>query len=394
MTYEELKAQEELYVMQTYGRFPIALDHGKGSVLWDITGKRYVDLTSGIGVSCLGYDHPVLTQAITEQVQQLMHVSNLFMTAPMVQTAKTLVTATQMGKVFFANSGAESNEGAIKLARKYSFDKYGAGRHKIITLCNSFHGRTITTLKATGQTRFHNHFFPFTEGFDYAIAGDLDDLKSKVDDRTCAIMMELIQGEGGVLPQNPAFVKVVESLCREKDLLLIIDEVQTGIGRTGSLFCFQQYDIQPDIVTMAKGLGGGVPIGAVMASKSCCDVLTAGTHATTFGGSPMVCAAANAVLSIINNTAFLSEVREKGAYLKEKILAFDSPLIEGVRGAGLMLGIIVPAGQHSALASKLIEQGVLVLTAGQNAIRLLPPLTITYEELDEALAIMKPVFCS
>lgn len=394
MTYEELKAQEELYVMQTYGRFPIALDHGKGSVLWDITGKRYVDLTSGIGVSCLGYDHPVLTQAITEQVQQLMHVSNLFMTAPMVQTAKTLVTATQMGKVFFANSGAESNEGAIKLARKYSFDKYGAGRHKIITLCNSFHGRTITTLKATGQTRFHNHFFPFTEGFDYAIAGDLDDLKSKVDDRTCAIMMELIQGEGGVLPQNPAFVKAVESLCREKDLLLIIDEVQTGIGRTGSLFCFQQYDIQPDIVTMAKGLGGGVPIGAVMASKSCCDVLTAGTHATTFGGSPMVCAAANAVLSIVNNAAFLSEVREKGAYIKEKILTFDSPLIEGVRGAGLMLGIIVPAGQHSALASKLIEQGVLVLTAGQNAIRLLPPLTITYEELDEALAIMKPVFCS
>ncbi len=394
MAYQQLKDEEEQYVMQTYGRFPIALNHGKGSVLWDVSGKRYIDLTSGIGVNCLGYDHPELTQAITEQVHQLMHVSNLFTTTPMVQTAKTLVTATGMGKVFFSNSGAESNEGAIKLARKYSFDKYGAGRHKIITLWNSFHGRTITTLKATGQTRFHDYFFPFTHGFDYAMAGDIDDLKSKVDDSTCAIMMELIQGEGGVLPQDPTFVKAVEALCHEKDLLLIIDEVQTGIGRTGSLFCFQQYDIKPDIVTMAKGLGGGMPIGAVMASKACCDVLTAGTHATTFGGSPTVCAAANVVLSIVNDTAFLAEVREKGAYLREKILAFDSPLIESVRGAGLMLGIIVPSGQHSVLAGKLIEHGVLVLTAGQNVIRLLPPLTITYEELDEALSIMKPVFCS
>ncbi len=393
MTYQELKAEEEQYVMQTYGRFPVALDYGKGAMLWDIEGKRYIDFTSGIGVNCLGYDHPALTQAIERQIHKLMHVSNLFTTAPMVQAAKTLVTETGMGKVFFANSGAESNEGAIKLARKYSFDKYGAGRHKIISLWNSFHGRTITTLKATGQTRFHDYFFPFTEGFDYAIAGDLADLKSKVDDSTCAIMMELIQGEGGVLPLDPAFVKAVEALCREKDLLLIIDEVQTGIGRTGSLFCFQQHGIQPDIVTMAKGIGGGVPVGAVMAAKSCCDVLTPGTHATTFGGSPTVCAAANAVLSIVREPAFLNEVRQKGDYLKNKILALHAPMIEGVRGMGLMLGIIVPEGQHSVLAGKLIEHGVLALTAGKNAIRLLPPLTITYEELDEALAIMKTVFC-
>lgn len=316
MTYQELKAEETQYVMQTYGRFPVALDHGKGSVLWDVADKRYIDFTSGIGVNCLGYDHPTLTQAIETQIHKLMHVSNLFTTAPMVQTAKTLVTATGMGKVFFANSGAEANEGAIKLARKYSFDKYGAGRHKIITLWNSFHGRTITTLKATGQTRFHDSFFPFTEGFDYAEAGNLADLTAKIDDSTCAIMMELIQGEGGVLPQDLEFVKAVEALCREKDLLLIIDEVQTGIGRTGSLFCFQQYEIQPDIVTMAKGLGGGVPIGAVMAAKSCCDVLTPGTHATTFGGSPTVCAAANAVLSIVNDPAFLNEVQQKGTYQK------------------------------------------------------------------------------
>ena len=393
MTYQELKSQEQQYVMPTYGRFPIALDHGQGAQLWDVEGKRYIDLASGIGVNCLGYNHPVLTHAIEEQIHKLMHVSNLFTTAPMVQTAKTLVTATGMGKVFFANSGAEANEGAIKLARKYSFVKYGQGRSKIITLWNSFHGRTVTTLKATGQTRFHDYFFPFTEGFDYATAGDLDDLKSKIDDSTCAIMMELIQGEGGVLPQDPDFVKAVRALCDEKDLLLIIDEVQTGIGRTGSLFCFQQYGIQPDVVTMAKGLGGGLPVGAVMAAKTCCDVLGPGTHATTFGGSPTVCAAANAVLSIVNDDKFLAEVREKGAYLKDKILALGTPPIHGVRGMGLMLGIIVDDGQHSAFANKLIEHGVLAITAGKNAVRLLPPLTITYEEMDEALAVMKTVFC-
>ena len=391
MTYQELKSQEQQYVMPTYGRFPIALDHGQGAQLWDVEGKRYIDLASGIGVNCLGYNHPVLTHAIEEQIHKLMHVSNLFTTAPMVQTAKTLVEATGMGKVFFANSGAEANEGAIKLARKYSFDKYGQGRSKIITLWNSFHGRTVTTLKATGQTRFHDYFFPFTEGFDYAAAGDLDDLKSKVDGSTCAIMMELIQGEGGVLPQDPDFVKAVRALCDEKDLLLIIDEVQSGIGRTGSLFCFQQYGIQPDVVTMAKGLGGGLPVGAVMAAKTCCDVLGPGTHATTFGGSPTVCAAANAVLSIVNDDKFLAEVREKGAYLKDKILALGSPAIHGVRGMGLMLGIIVDDGQHSAFANKLIEHGVLAITAGKNAVRLLPPLTITYDEMKEGLAVLKKV---
>lgn len=393
MTYQELKAEEQQYVMNTYGRFPIALDHGRGARLWDVAGKEYIDLSSGIGVNCLGYDHPVVTEAITAQIHKLMHVSNLFTTAPMVQCAKTLVTATGMGKVFFANSGAEANEGAIKLARKYSFDKYGAGRSKIVTLWNSFHGRTVTTLKATGQTRFHDYFFPFTEGFDYAEAGNLDDLTAKIDETTCAVMMELIQGEGGVLPQDPAFVKAVEALCRERDLLLIIDEVQTGVGRTGSLFCFQNYGIRPDVVTMAKGLGGGVPIGAVMAAETCCDVLTPGTHATTFGGSPTVCAAANAVLSVVNDDAFLRDVREKGDYLKHQILALGSPAIHGVRGMGLMLGIIVDEGQHSVYANRLIEAGVLVITAGKNAVRLLPPLNITFEELDAALAVMKQVFC-
>lgn len=392
MTYQELKAEENQYVMNTYGRFPIALDHGEGATLWDVAGKKYIDLASGIGVNCLGYNNEALIAAITEQAHKLMHVSNLFTTEPMVQVAKKLVTNTGMGKVFFANSGAEANEGMIKLARKYSFDKYGAGRHKIVTLINSFHGRTVTTLKATGQDKFHNYFFPFTEGFDYAIANDIDSVKAKIDGATCAVMMELIQGEGGVLPLDAAFVKQVEALCREKDLLLLIDEVQTGIGRTGRLFCFQNYDITPDVVSMAKGLGGGTPIGAVMAEKTCCDVLTPGTHATTFGGTPMVCAAANCVLDTVADDAFLAEVRAKGEYLKEQILAIGSPNIHGVRGMGLMLGIIVDEGKHAEFAGKLIDKGVLAITAGKNAVRLLPPLTISKAEMDEALTIMKEVF--
>lgn len=392
MTYQQLKDDENRYVMNTYGRFPVALDHGAGATLWDVEGKKYIDLSSGIGVCAVGYDNPTVVNAITEQAHKLMHTSNLFTTAPMIQTAKTLVTKTGMGKVFFANSGAEANEGAIKLARKYSFDKYGAGRNKIVTLWNSFHGRTVTTLTATGQDKFHNYFFPFTEGFSYAYANDLESVKREVDDTTCAVMMELIQGEGGVLPLDMEFVRAVEVLCRERDLLLIIDEVQTGIGRTGSLFCFEQYGIHPDVVTMAKGLGGGVPIGAVMAAQSCCDVLTPGTHATTFGGTPLVCASANAVLSIVANDDFLAEVRAKGEYLKQHILALGADSIQGVRGRGLMLGVIVEEGKHAQIANALLEKGVIALTAGKNAVRLLPPLTISYEEMDEVLTIMKEVF--
>ena len=393
MTYQELKAEENKYVMNTYGRFPIAFDHGEGATVWDVEGKKYIDLASGIGVNCMGYNNPKIIDAITNQAHKLMHVSNLFTTEPMVQVAKKLVEKTHLNvKVFFANSGAEANEGAIKLARKYSYDKYGEGRYKIVTLINSFHGRTVTTLKATGQERFHNYFFPFTEGFDYATANDFDSVRRKADEMTCAIMMELIQGEGGVLPLEHEFVKQVEAYCREKDILLIIDEVQTGIGRTGSLFCFQQYGIRPDVVTMAKGLGGGVPIGAVLAAENCANVLTPGTHATTFGGTPLVCASANAVLDTVGEPAFLEDVKKKGEYLKNGILSLGSPNILGVRGLGLMLGIIVEDGKHAAYATKLIEKGVLALTAGKNAVRLLPPLTISKEEMDEALTIMKEVF--
>ena len=392
MTFEEIKKGEETYLMHTYGRFPVALERGQGATLWDTEGKSYVDLTSGIGVNSLGHNHGALTEALTGQAHKLMHACNLYYTEPMVDAARMLVEATGMGKVFFCNSGAEANEGMIKLARKYSFDRYGAGRSKIITLIQSFHGRTVTTLKATGQEKFHQYFFPFTEGFDYVEAGDLAAMKEKLDDSVCAVMIELIQGEGGVLPLPRDFVEETARLCREKDILLLTDEVQTGIGRTGSLFCYEQYGIRPDVVSMAKGLGGGVPIGAVLAAAKCADVLGPGTHGTTFGGNPLCCTAAKTVLSVVNRPEFLASVREKGEYLKNGILALHSPKVKEVRGMGLMLGVVVEKEERAQLVTALRERGVLVLTAGESAIRLLPPLVITKEELDRALGAMKEVF--
>ena len=371
MTYQELKDEEQLYLMHTYGRFPAALDHGKGATLWDIDGKKYIDLTSGIGVSSLGHDNEALVSALNEQAHKLLHASNLYLTEPMVQVAKELVTSCGMGKIFFSNSGAEANEGMIKLARKYSYDKYGEGRNKIITLKQSFHGRTVTTLKATGQEKFHQYFYPFTEGFDYAAANDIEELKDKADDSVCAVMIELIQGEGGVLPLDKEYVQQAAEFCRAKDILFLIDEVQTGIGRTGSLFCYEQYGVKPDVVSMAKGLGGGVPVGAVMASEICADVLGAGTHGTTFGGNPFCCAAARTVLSV---------------------LAIGSDKIKTVRGMGLMLGIVVDKESRAEMVNRLLEKGVLALTAGEETIRLLPPLVISYEEMDSAVAVIKEVF--
>lgn len=391
MTAGEMKEKEAKYVMHTYGRFDIALDHGAGATLWDMDGKKYIDLTSGIGVNSLGHGNPKLVEAISEQAAKLMHASNLYYTEPMVKTAETLITATGMGKIFFANSGAEANEGAIKLARKYSYDKYGEGRNKIVTLIQSFHGRTVTTLKATGQDKFHQYFFPFTEGFAYAKAEDLEDVKAKAEG-ACGIMLEMIQGEGGVLPLSKEFVQGVEAFCKENDILLIVDEVQTGIGRTGSLFCYEQYGIEPDVVTMAKGLGGGLPIGGVMAAGGCAGVLGPGTHGSTFGGNPVSCAAANVVLSQVCQEDFLMEVKKKGEYIKKAVMGFDTREVKSVRGMGLMIGIVVDPKKRADYVTALMEKGVLVLTAGSETIRLLPPLVISYEEIDEALAAMKEVF--
>lgn len=384
--------EESIYLMHTYNRFNIEMESGQGCYLKDTNGKEYLDLTSGIGVNCLGHNHPVLVDAIQKQVATLMECSNLYYSKPMVDAAKKLVEYTGLSNVFFSNSGAEANEGMIKLARKYSYDKYGAGRDVIITLKQSFHGRTITTLKATGQDKFHQYYFPFTEGFDYAAANDIEDLKKVANEKTCAVMVELIQGESGVVPLDKEYVKAVEEFCHSKDILILVDEVQTGIGHTGTLFCFEQYNVLPDIVTTAKALGGGVPIGAVITGDKCKDTFGPGDHGSTFGGNPLSCKAADTVLSIVTEHGFLDHVKVVGAALKTGIENIHSDKIKEVRGIGLMLGIVVDPDKRADYVQAMMDKGLLTLTAGKDAIRLLPPLTLSLKEVDEALSIMKEVF--
>ena len=388
MTFEELKALDHQYVMQSYGRFDVAIDHGRGATVWDAQGKEYVDFSSGIGVCSVGYGNEQWAKAICDQALKLGHISNLFYSEPYILLARRLCQRSGMANAFFANGGGEANEGMIKLARKYSFDKYGKGRGTVLTLNRSFHGRTITTLAATGQEVFHNYFFPFPEGFRYADANDLDSLESVAGHDVCAVMVELVQGEGGVLPLEREYVKKVADLCAKRDWLLLVDEVQTGIGRTGSLFAFQQYDIQPDVVSFAKGIAGGLPMSGILANEKCRDVFTPGTHATTFGGNPVCAAAALAVQDILTDEV-LEQVKEKGAYLRAGIEALDLPCLGKTRGMGLMIGVEVK-GEHTnkELCARLIQNGLLCLTAGPG-LRLLPPLVITREEMDKGLAIMK-----
>ena len=387
MTHEELKYLDSHYVMPTYGRFDVDIDHGKGATLWDLAGKEYIDFTSGIGVCSIGHGNEVWAEAIMEQALKLGHISNLFYTQPYAKLAKTLCERSGMSAVFFGNSGAEANEGIIKLARKYSYDKYGKGRGTILTLQNSFHGRTITTLAATGQEVFHNYFFPFNEGFRYARANSIDSVEEVAGHDVCAVMLELVQGEGGVLPMDRDFVHDLAVLCAERDWLLLVDEVQTGIGRTGSLFCYQQYGILPDAVSFAKGIAGGLPMGGFLANEKCRDVMGPGTHGSTFGGNPICAAAAGTVLDILNDDV-LSAVVEKGEYLRSRIEGLNLPCLGQTRGMGLMIGIEVKGERtNKELAAQLVQSGVLVLTAGPG-LRLLPPLVITKEEMDKGLAIM------
>ena len=387
MTSSEVKNLTSQYILNTYGRYPVAVERGEGARLYDFEGKEYIDFTSGIGVTAMGYADPAWVEAIAKQAATVGHVSNLFYTEAPAKLAETLCKRTGMSGVFFASGGGEANEGMIKLARKYSFDKYGTGRSTIITLNQSFHGRTITTLKATGQEVFHNYFFPFTEGFRYADANDMASLEEVSGDDVCAVMVELVQGEGGVLPLDYEYVQALKKLCEERDWLLLADEVQTGVGRTGKLFAFQHYDILPDVASFAKGIAGGLPMSGIMANEKCRGVLTPGTHATTFGGNP-ICAAAALVVQDTLTDDFLKEVEEKGKYLREGIEALNLKCFGKTRGMGLMIGIEVTEGYNKAeIVSKLTEAGLLVLTAGPG-MRLLPPLTVTKEEMDKGLSIM------
>ena len=389
MTSNELFTIDSENVMQTYGRFPLAIDRGEGATLYSPEGKAYTDFASGIGVNCLGYGNEKWLEAISAQAAKLQHASNLYYTEPYIRLAEQLTGRTGMRRAFFANGGGEANEGMIKLCRKYSFDRYGQGRSTIITLKDSFHGRTVTTLAATGQDVFHQYFFPFTEGFVYADANDIDSIRALDDGSVCAVMMELVQGEGGVLPMQYEFVQQVKALCEEKDWLLAVDEVQTGVGRTGSLFCFQQYDILPDVMSFAKGIGGGLPLAGILAGERTESVLTPGTHATTFGGNPVCCAGALSVLEQLDDT-LLAGVREKGEYLRSRLL--ELPGVQEVRGMGLMLGVGLRDGCNAGeLVRAMLDEGVLCLTAGHNTIRLLPPLTISEAEMDQGLSAMARV---
>ena len=411
MTSNDIKKLDADNVMQTYARFDVAIDHGQSATLYSPEGREYIDFTSGIGVNSIGYGNKKWADAIYAQATKLQHISNLFYSEPYIKLAKELTTRTGMKNVFFSNAGGEANEGMIKLARKYSFDKYGKGRSTIISLVQSFHGRTITTLAATGQEAFHNYFFPFTEGFEHVPANDIGAIELLLksveanavsvhgssaiklippSEGVCAILVELIQGEGGVLPLDPDYVKDIAKLCAERDLLLLIDEVQTGVGRTGTLFAFQQYGISPDVVSFAKGIAGGLPLGGIMANEKCSVVFTPGTHATTFGGNPVAAAGALEVLRQLDDAA-LAEVTGKGQYIKKTIESWDIPAVGEIRGKGLMIGISMKEAVPKELAQACVENGLLILTAGSDALRMLPPLTITYDEIDKGLAILKKV---
>ena len=373
------------YVMPSYGRDDLGLDSGSGRQAVDENGKKYIDFGSGIGTNSLGYCNENWVRAICDQAHKIQHTSNYYYTKVQADFAKALCETAGYTDMFFGNSGAEANECAIKIARKYSFDKYGKGRSNIITLVNSFHGRTLCTLSATGQDVFHNYFFPFVEGFVNVEANNIEDLRSKLDDTVCAVMFEYIQGEGGVMALKQEFVDEIYRLCAEKDVLTIADEVQTGVGRTGKFLAGDNFGKKADLTTLAKGLAGGVPIGVCLSGEKCANVLTAGTHGSTFGGNPISCAGGLAVLETVNKPGFLDEVARKGAYIREKLLT--SPEVASVSGMGLMIGIELKNKKAGDVVKAALDKGLLLLTA-KTKIRLLPPLTITYEEIDKGLEIL------
>ncbi|NCA66432.1 MAG: aspartate aminotransferase family protein [Clostridia bacterium] len=384
MSAQSKKNKDKKYIANTYARYDLMLQKGKGSALTG-EGREFIDFGGGIAVNIFGAADNEWIKAVCKQTKKLAHTSNLYYTEPCIELAELLCKKTGLKKVFFSNSGAEANECAIKCARKYSFDKYGDGRYEIITLNNSFHGRTMATLSATGQQHFHNYFFPFLEGFAYA-EPEIEDIVNKLSGKTCAIMLELVQGEGGVKVLTKDFVQAVDKLCKDKDILLIIDEVQTGNGRTGAMYAYMQYAIMPDIMTTAKGLGGGLPIGATLFAKKTENVLTSGSHGSTFGANPICAAGALSVMRRIDEK-LLDEVCKKGEYIKTALLQLKK--VKEITGLGLMLGVSIETDAKEAVR-QCMEKGLLLLTA-KDKLRLLPALNISYGEIDKGLEILKEV---
>lgn len=387
MNHNQYTELDNKYIAHTYKRFPVTLSSGKGATAVDVEGKEYIDFGSGIGVNSLGYCNEKWANAVAKQAAMLQHASNLYATEPCILLAQKLCELTGYSRVFFGNSGAEANECAIKIARKYGADRKGSDCTNIVTFVNSFHGRTVATLEATGQDVFHKNFYPFTGGFRYVPIGDKAALKDALDNTVCAVMLELVQGEGGVISVDKEFAQFVSSVCREKDILLIVDEVQTGIGRTGTLLASEQAQIKPNITTLAKGLGGGLPIGAALMDEQTKDVFTYGDHGSTFGGNPVVCAGALVVLDELSEGGVLAQVAQKAEYIKAKLQ--EIPQVKAISGLGMMIGIELDDGLSAAeIAGKCVENGLLILTA-KTKLRMLPPLTISKDEIDKGLEILR-----
>ena len=393
MPTEELKASADQYLMGTYARQPISIVRGRGTKVYDLEGREYVDFVGGIAVNLLGHGHPDLVLAVQKQAAQLIHTSNLYYTEPQVRLAQMLVDHSFADQVFFCNSGAEANEAAIKLARRYSHDKYGAGRFEIITMKQSFHGRTMATLTATGQEKVQKGYEPLVPGFSYVTFNHLAELQHALTDKTAAIMLEPIQGEGGVHVVSREYLKAVRELCTQRDILLIFDEVQTGMGRTGTLFAYEQLNVQPDIMTLAKGLGGGVPIGACLATAPVAKTFGPGSHASTFGGNPLACAAALAVFRVLLDGRVLDQARRMGEYLSKGLSECKDRhhLVRDVRGLGLLQGMEVEMDAKTVVGDCL-KRGFLVNAAGEHVLRFIPPLIITQLEVDRLLEVLSHIF--
>jgi acetylornithine/N-succinyldiaminopimelate aminotransferase len=392
MPTEELREDADRYLMQTYTRQPISIVRGRGSRVFDLEGREYVDFVAGVAVNVLGHGHPDLIAAIQKQSQHLLHASNLYYTEPQVKLAEALVEHSFAKKVFFCNSGAEANEAAIKLARRYAHGKYGAARFEIITMLQSFHGRTMATLTATGQEKVQKGFEPLLPGFTYVPFNDLNAVEQAITPATAAIMLELVQGEGGVQVADQAYVKSLRALCRDRDILLILDEVQTGMGRTGTLFAYEHYGIQPDIMTLAKGLGGGLPIGACLATEEVAAAFTPGTHASTFGGNPLACSAALAVMRVLLEGRVLTHGRAVGQYLAKSLLELKDrlPNVKDARGLGLLQGLELTI-DGKPVVTDCLHRGLLINCTMDRVLRFVPPLIITQREIDRLVDVLADV---
>ena len=388
----EYMEKAEQYLVHTYNRFKVVIDRAEGVYVYDVNGKKYLDFASGIGVASLGYGNEEYTKALKEQIDKIMHTSNLFYNPPVADAAEKLVKASGLKKAFFTNSGAEAIEGALKMAKRYAYDRDGHANHEIIAMKHSFHGRTMGSLALTGNPNYQKPFGPMIEGIKFAEYNNLDSVKELINEKTIAIVLEPLQGEGGIYPAEKEFIEGIRKICDENDILMICDEIQCGMGRTGKMFAFQNYDVLPDIITCAKALGCGVPVGAFVAGEKCCDSLVPGDHGTTYGGNPLVTAAVSKVFDLYEKNQILDNVNEVSVYLEEQLdkLVEEFDNVSARRGKGLMQGLVLstPVGET---INKAIDKGLLVISAGGNVLRMLPPLVITKENVDEMMNILRTI---